>query len=81
MNCKNCKYFRPNTETNIDAYEVEACVGYGSCLNPKIIDDCKSSYLPEIPAPDTQCLVANCDENRAFIYVGENFGCIHFDQI
>lgn len=70
MNCKNCKYFSIGGADLIGNPE-----GIGKCNNYLLADDYKK---------DTDCaingLLATCDESMGELFVGEEFGCIHFEQ-
>jgi hypothetical protein len=51
----------------------------GLCLHPSIGSDCVDSWLNRsIPDDRIDGVFAGCDENRGYLAVGENFGCIHF---
>lgn len=75
--CKNCKYFKPNTRQASYVGDLDGD-GFGECISPKIIDD---SGDKDDLIRDTSCIVATCDEQRGSLYIGENFGCIHFVKI
>lgn len=76
MNCKNCIHFNPFTDHATYGYPI----GYGRCGHSKIVDD-----LAVYPKKDNTMpkdgVYATCDESRGELQVGEDFGCIHFDQI
>lgn len=73
--CKDCIHFAPYTQPVDKYHDLQDCIGFGDCNCHKIIDDTKYDIIPT-----TQCLVGTCDEQRAGISVGINFGCIHFEQ-
>lgn len=81
--CANCKFF-----TN-GFFEHDPEIGFtiqvtddpkdGMCLNPKIGSDNTRGWLKH--SDDTHPedgIYASCDEERGDLYVGKNFGCIHF---
>lgn len=52
----------------------------GICLHPVLRDCCTDSWLCRTSRPKPRNGVfADCDEHRAFLTIGENFGCIHFE--
>lgn len=59
----------------------------GLCLHPSVTSDGRNSWLidededwSKEPKTPEDGVYAGCDERRAFLYVGENFGCIHFEK-
>ncbi len=65
--CKDCKYFEP------DIGDEE---GFGSCSHPKhIYHEC----FTEETYPSDALLIYDAECYSAFIDVGPDFGCIHFE--
>jgi len=65
--CKNCKFFKKDS-----IYE-----GLGKCRHPKL----KYTCWPEnIDKEEKKNMLIYCDSEMygAELYVGEEFGCIHF---
>ena len=84
MRCINCKFFNlgyfghnPDGSKFIESDKL----GGGICLNPKIGScDVKDSWLEtNTQLPPDDGIYASCDEDRASLFVGKNFGCIHFE--
>lgn len=68
MTCKNCKYFNHELEAN----------DFGRCTHPKMLDDANSLEAGDKCPADG--VYATCDEYRGDLFVGINFGCIHFEE-
>lgn len=66
MNCKNCKYYIPGKDG----------VKWGECNHPAMLDD-DTKEADEAPIDG---VYATCDEYRGQLFVGEEFGCIHFKE-
>jgi hypothetical protein len=83
MNCKDCKHFArggifQHKEPNLILDETKH---NGLCLNQKVASDHVDGWLSRETLPyQTDGIYAGCDENRGYLLVGENFGCIHFEQ-
>lgn len=72
MNCKNCKYYYTTTQDRLQ----------GSVIVSDSVGRCSNHLLSVdglIGCPDNGIL-ATCDEDRGELEVGENFGCIHFEN-
>lgn len=80
--CKNCKYFKRSK------YSWKK---YGDCESKKFlyafpVDDHIESWdekieRTETPLQETDCLIYMDSESySAFCKVGEDFGCIHFEE-
>ena len=56
--------------------------GRGICLNPKVTSDYSSDWLKQnVNGCPVDGAYASCDENRGDLEVGEQFGCIHWEQV
>ena len=66
--CKDCKYY---TKENM-------VIGkkFGSCSCKKFV------YIGNShdPLQDDMLLYEDCEMYNAFLHVGENFGCVHFEE-
>lgn len=55
---------------------------FGLCLHPSMRSDCGDSWIyggdNPLPADHDDGVRAECDETRAWLHTGQNFGCIHF---
>lgn len=69
-NCKNCKYFRKNT----DKYYKN----YGECDCIKFVYDGFGND-PDYNVTD-QLIYSDYEGYRAYFNVGQDFGCIHFEE-
>ena len=67
--CKNCKYFQRNTEP----YDNN---NFGECSCDKFVYD---SYINEKEETD-KLFYWDYESYSADFNVGENFGCIHFEE-
>lgn len=84
--CKNCRYFMEQDcfvpkhyiEQFPEIYALKGNEISGFCANPKIQSDSIDVEKYEFEIRDG--LVATCDEQRAILRVGKDFGCIHFDR-
>lgn len=72
MRCGDCKFFKFDSSRS------------GVCYNIKIASDYVEGWEGRNAAPDEPCndgLTATCDEGRAHLSLGKDFGCIHFEQL
>lgn len=69
--CKYCKYFKRNN----DKYPYNK---YGQCKCNKFIYG--DSYDRKNESKSDELFYLDYEWYKAFIEVGENFGCIHFKQ-
>lgn len=85
--CKDCKYFK--RFDNKKRYEEYRWEKYGTCQSKKFLYglthkefvDVLDDIIPEISLLDTDLLLYNdYDSYNAEFEVGENFGCIHFEE-
>lgn len=72
MKCKNCSYYVKEIRKFVSAPDETI----GRCFNPALISDVTAN-VGECPING---LYATCDEGRGELEVGEDFGCIHFEQ-
>jgi len=91
--CKNCVYFRlgcyfkNNYGTDSDLHYLELTdevddKKHGICLNEKVGCDYVDHWTKRLERkPDSDWIYASCDEERAFLSVGKDFGCIHWSPI
>jgi len=85
MKCINCKFFRMGYfEHNADGSETifidSDKEDLGICLHEKIGSDYKDGWLrTKTKIPPNDGIYATCDEERAELSVGKNFGCIHYE--
>lgn len=75
MICKHCLYFTPFEDHARFGYPLN----YGRCNHNKIVDDLYVEPQKDNSLP-IDGIYATCDEGRGELQVGENFGCIHFEQ-
>lgn len=71
MTCKDCKYFAGTGTRNGTTY-----INSGECLSPKF----HRGYCYEAPEPfveEPDAVLVEDDEGWG-IFVGRDFGCIHF---
>ena len=66
--CGNCKYW----ERNLPTFPPHEHL-YGSCNNPKV-----TGTFMDVQDADT---ISHYGEFSTYLSFGENFGCIHFDNI
>lgn len=53
----------------------------GLCLHPSLGSDYVDDWLSrKMPEKRTDGVYAGCDENRASLNTGEDFGCVHFQH-
>ena len=74
--CKDCKYFKRNTDKYLNKQ-------FGRCMNETKLDYGSSydnkSYSNTIITPD-MLLYEDYERYSASLEVGEDFGCIHFEN-
>lgn len=70
--CKNCKYFTEVHWQNAKTKEIQFH-GFGNCSNEHLVEN------GDINMKD-DCLNATCDEDRGELEIGQNFGCIFFEE-
>jgi len=70
MYCKDCKYFRPAR----DGYDAEK--NNNTCDNDKFFIE----YIGQV-TPHNALVYWDYEGYSAGFYVGEEFGCIHFENI
>jgi hypothetical protein len=68
MKCRNCDHFKRETHGNKLPYSIGVCGN----IEMLLLGGSESIELVE-----TDCLWA---ENSVAVYVGENFGCVHFSS-
>lgn len=88
MRCQSCKHFDQRETVEI-GYQVDdqgrakrnAVTGWGFCASPKILryDGIDENTGEDLTTSNDQAF-ACCDEYRAFLYVGPDFGCIHWEK-
>lgn len=72
MNCKDCKYYFA---------EVGSESRWMVCNNPKMqVADAYADYK-SVPNDGVGYSDSSYEKDLAKLYVGENFGCIHFEKI
>jgi hypothetical protein len=80
--CANCKFFKMGRfEHSVVGNNLKETNNPkdGICLHPKVGSDYKNGWMGlDIDLPKDG-IYASCDEERGELYVGENFGCIHFE--
>jgi hypothetical protein len=81
MNCHNCKYFTTSSFTHKHPIIVEDDGSdFGICLHEKIYSDSVGEWLKRDYPAAKDTIVATCDEERAGLDIGRDFGCIHFEN-
>jgi hypothetical protein len=81
MRCHNCKYFTTYKFTHRNLIEIEDDGSdFGVCLHEKIYSDGVGSYMKRAYPTSKDAIVSTCDEERAGLDVGRDFGCIHFEN-
>lgn len=87
MNCKDCKYWRRGGYfTHGDGWGIgilkqDENSKEGLCLHPSMSSDYIDGWLKRDRSREiNDGVIAGCDEDRADLQVGENFGCVHFEQ-
>ena len=76
MYCKDCKFYKyDKTDEIIDekTYEVIKKIKRGTCSNGNI------RFGWELENTD-QLIYHDMDDYKAYLYVGEMFGCVHFKE-
>lgn len=87
--CASCKYFAigkfiHNTDS-LDKKDKYCIVkddnksDFGICLNAKISSDYVNVWTERTPTQSTDGIYATCDDERAYLQVGKDFCCIHYD--
>lgn len=80
MYCKNCKFYKYERtdeiiDEKIDGSEVIKKIKRGTCSNKNI------RYAWELEN-DYQLIYHDSEDcYKAFLYVGELFGCVHFKEV
>ena len=69
--CKNCQHFKP--------FEEEKEKGFGECSCPKFKYESAYDWKERKITKDS-LLYMDYEWYRAYIDVGEEFGCIHFKE-
>jgi hypothetical protein len=83
MKCSNCKYWKRQVPTPNHIPDE----GFGDCSNPKFIyGKSDTIYYPfdrtlEQNYPVDALLYRDYENYMAWFETGENFGCIHFEEI
>jgi hypothetical protein len=86
-NCKDCKYYRighfdynDNKEKVFIDTDIADIRSYTICFNDKISSDSIDKWFNRAIGEREDGVYAECDEERAWLHIGKNFGCIHFEQ-
>lgn len=77
MYCKDCKFYKyEETDSIIDevTYKVIKDINKGICINNNI------RYAWQL-ANDSQLIYHDIEDYKAYLYVGELFGCVHFKEL
>lgn len=78
--CKNCKYFKINTNNDIKPYQVPyKNENYGSCSCEKFIYG-YTNYKDTNNVPTDNFYYEDYESYCADFEVGKDFGCIHFKK-
>ncbi|CAB4157660.1 hypothetical protein UFOVP683_38 [uncultured Caudovirales phage] len=76
MYCKDCKFYKYDRTDNImdeQIYEVKMKIKRGKCLNENL----KYGWQLE---NESQLIYVDSEDWSADLYVGELFGCVHFEE-
>lgn len=85
MTCKTCKHWYRGGEF-VHAPEGRALnvcddSRTGLCLHPSMGSDYVDDWMQRKPPQErTDGIYAGCDEGRGHVVMGEDFGCIHFQE-
>lgn len=82
MTCKECRWWRRGhfqTAANGSIEIIEDNEPFGMCLHQKIQSDYVIGWTHQPHKRTQDSIEAECDECRAILHVGPDFGCIHFE--
>ena len=77
MYCKDCKYYKYDREDQIadeNYYKVKFKIKRGKCYNENL----RYGYELE---NESQLIFLDSDDYAADLYVGELFGCVHYEGV
>ena len=77
MYCKDCKYYkydRANQIADENYYKVKFKIKRGECYNENL----RYGYELE---NESQLIYLDTDDYAADLYVGELFGCVHYEGV